>query len=456
MKNIYLNEVILATEGKCESQVQNLLVNDICTDSRKVKSGDLFIALEGEFFDGHEFINSAVQKGAIAVMASKTVFMEKNVPVIMVADTSKALLDLASFYRQRFKKPVIAVTGSVGKTSTKDMIASVISEKLNVHKSQGNFNNEIGLPITIFQWEENHDAMVVEMGMRGLGEIRTLTHIAKPTIAVITNIGVSHLERLGTKENILKAKLEIAEGLDDDGVLILNANDPLLFNLEKNLSKKIIYVGMNTKADYTAYDVINNGESGVSFKVRLIGQEYNVHIPVVGQHNVLNALFGIACGMELGLSPEEIVSGIKNYCPEKMRGNILEKDGIKFINDCYNASPDSMKAAMEILHHLGAGKRSIAIIGNIFELGELAGEAHFEIGKMCRKYNVAFTAVIGENAQDVAGGIGESEKYQIFNSHEEIVSFMKNFLQPGDVVLIKGSRGMKLEKILDLWDTQAM
>jgi len=453
MENLYLDQVIRAVKGKCTSQVENIVINNVNTDSRKVKNGELFIALEGEFFDGHDFVKGAVAKGAAAVMVSKNIKEETRVPVIMVNDTAKALLDLASFYRKRFSKPVIAVTGSVGKTSTKDMITSVLSAKLNVHKSQENFNNNIGLPLTIFQLEAGHDAMVVEMGMRGLGEIRELTLTAAPTIAVITNIGVSHLERLGTQENILKAKLEIIEGLKDDGVLILNANDRLLAGINKNLVKTIIYVGVNTKADYAAYDVVNHGEYGVSFKISLNGKEYQVHIPVLGEHNIFNALFGIACGIELGLSPEHIISGLKNYVPEKLRCTMVEKNGIKFINDCYNASPDSMKAAMEILHHLGANRRSMAIIGNIFELGEIADKAHFEVGKLCRKYGIAFTAVIGENAQDVARGIGDPEKYKIFDSHEEIVKYMKRFTQPGDVILIKGSRGMKLEKILDLWDT---
>ncbi|ATW23633.1 UDP-N-acetylmuramoyl-tripeptide--D-alanyl-D-alanine ligase [Candidatus Formimonas warabiya] len=451
MESIYLDEIIQATGGKYAGTTKNILIHDVSTDSRKVKPGDLFIALEGEFFDGHDFIKDAVHKGAQAVLASKPVTV-KQVPVILVADTSKALLDLAAFYRQKFPIPVIAVTGSVGKTSTKDMIASILSAKLNVHKSKGNYNNNIGLPLTIFQLEAKHDAMVVEMGMRGLGEISELTRIAKPSLAVITNIGVSHLERLGTQENILKAKLEILAGLEDNGVLILNANDPLLCKVDPNVAKNIVYVGVNTPAHYTAYDVRNRGEEGISFKLNLGGQEYDIQIPAVGEHNVSNALFGIACARRLGLSPEQIISGIKNYTPEKMRCTLIEKNGITFLNDCYNASPDSFKAALEILHHLASGKRALAIIGNIFELGEIASAAHFEVGRLCSKFQVAFTAIIGANAPDVARGIGDPSKYKIFDSHEEVVRYMKEFAKEGDVVLIKGSRGMKLEKILDLWE----
>jgi len=463
MESIYLNEVIRGVRGRCVKDSADIRLSGICTDSRKVKKGDLFIALIGENFDGHNFIKTAVEKGSEAVIASKAVDKEPAVPLIMVDDTAQALLDLAGFYRQRFREPVIAVTGSVGKTSTKDMISAVLSAKLQVHKTAGNFNNNIGLPLTIFQFEKNHDVMVVEMGMRGFGEIRSLTKVARPSIAVITNIGISHLERLGSQGNILRAKMEVVEGLGEKGILMLNGNDPLLSSVTKNLSaylpenfpkeslEKIVYVAVEKEADYTAYDLINLGEEGVSFKVKLKGEEYQFHIPAVGEHNVSNALFGIACGMELGLSPEEVVSGVGSYHSEKLRCDILEREGIKFINDSYNASPDSMKAALNILAKLAQGKRSVAIIGNIFELGDMAGPGHFQVGKMCRELNVDFTAIIGENAQDVAQGISDKEKYRIFKNHEEIVDYLKGYLKKGDVVLIKGSRGMRMEKILELW-----
>jgi len=451
MKNIYLNEVISGVHGDCRYDTPDFLIKSISTDSRKVKKGDLFIALEGENFDGHDFIGSAVEKGAAAVIAHKPVPGELAVPVITVADTGQALLDLAELYRQKFSQPVIAVTGSVGKTSTKDMIAAALSAKLHVHKTQANFNNNIGLPLTILAWEEAHDAMVVEMGMRGFGEIRALTRAARPDIAVITNIGISHVERLGSKENILKAKLEIVEGMGAKGVLMLNANDPLLRKAGSYFKGKTVYVGREIDADYTAYNLVNQGEEGVSFKIKLKGQEYKFHIPALGEHHVSNALFGIACGMELGLSPEEIVAGVASFRPEKLRGDILERSGIKFINDCYNASPDSMKAALEALASLARGKKAVAVIGNILELGELAGPGHFQVGEMCRELGVDFTAIMGENAGDVARGIGDPRKYKIFDCHEEIVRYLKYWLKPGDVVLIKGSRGMKMEKILELW-----
>jgi len=452
MEKLNLREIIEVVNGETKGHSENLSIESINTDSRKKVNNSLFIALVGENFDGHDFVEGAVKNGAVAVIVSKTIDIEVNVPIIKVKDTLKALWEIASFYRQKLSKKVVAVTGSVGKTSTKDMISTVLSVDYNVHKSKGNFNNHIGMPITVLGMENEHDIMVVEMGMRGFGEIRELTNIAKPNIAVITNIGISHIERLGSKENILKAKLEIAEGLDDkNGVLVLNANDPYLKNVDKNVANKIIYIGIDVEADYTAYSVVDMGEKGIQFKVKINDKEYKVETPALGTHNVYNALYAIACGVELGMNIEGILEGIKRYKTEGMRLNIVEKDGITFINDCYNASPDSMKAGLQVLDSLSSNSRGFAILGNMFELGDMAKKAHYEVGKMCNQYNVYFTAVIGENAKDVGKGIDNPSKYKIFKTHEDIVNEMKNILKSGDVVLIKGSRGMEMEKILELW-----
>lgn len=451
MESLSLIEVIKAVCGQCPLAIEDTRINHVSTDSRKVERGNLYIALEGELFDGHDFVQDAIAKGAVAVIVSKPVEAVKNAVVILVENTLTALWQLATYYREQLAKPVVAITGSVGKTSTKDMVATILSAKYHIHKSQGNFNNHIGMPMTILGLEKNHDAIVVEMGMRGFGEIRTLTHIAKPSIAMITNIGLSHIERLESQENILKAKLEIVEGLDENGVLILNANDPLLAHVEQSITQRIVYIGVDTPADYMAHTVEDLGEEGVHFKIKLKNQEYDVQIPAVGKHNVYNVLFGIACGIELGMSPEEILEGIKKYQPEKMRLNLIEKDGIKFINDSYNASPDSMRAALQVLGSLAKGGRAIAILGNMFELGHMASSAHYDVGKMCVENNVDFTAIIGENAKDIALGISDSEKYKIFDTHEAIVLYMKESLRMGDVVLVKGSRGMQMERILELW-----
>lgn len=451
MEKLSLKEVIVAVHGQCTLAQEDMFVNDVCTDSRKIEKDNLYIALEGETFDGHDFIEAAILKGAIAVIASKPVQTTNEVPIIQVEDTLKALWALATYYREKLSKPVIAITGSVGKTSTKDIVATILSAKFDIHKSQGNFNNHFGMPLTMLGLEKKHDAIVVEMGMRGFGEISELTHIAKPNIAIITNIGLSHVERLGSQENILKAKLEIVEGLDENGVLIVNVNDLMLAKVDRNIAQKIITIGVDVPADYSAYSVVDHGEEGVSFKVKLMEKVYDVHIPAMGKHNVYNVLFGIACGIELGMMPEQILEGIKKYQPGKMRLNLLDKGGIKFINDSYNASPDSMKAALQVLNSLAKGGRAIAILGNMFELGHMASVAHSDVGKMCRENGVEFAALIGENATDIAQGIADSNLYRIFDTHEEIIHYMKDFLRTGDVVLVKGSRGMKMERILELW-----
>lgn len=456
MELLYIREVIEAVGGLCPEVVEDRSINQVSTDSRKVETGNLYIALVGETFDGHHFIETAIAKGAAAILASKPITSAIPIPIIQVEDTLKALWRLATYYREKLAKPVIAITGSVGKTSTKDMIATILSAKYAIHKSQGNFNNHIGMPLTILGLENKHDAIVVEMGMRGFGEISALTHIAKPTIAVITNIGLSHIERLGSQDNILKAKLEIVEGLAGNGLLILNANDPYLAQVDHSIANKVVTIGVDTSSNYQAYAITDLGEEGISFQINLKDKTYEVLIPSIGKHNVYNALFGIACGMELGMDPEEIIEGIKKYQPEKMRLNLIEKDGIKFINDAYNASPDSMKAALQVLASLSKnndlnGSKSIAILGNMFELGHMSSSAHFNVGEMCLENNIDFTAIIGENAQDIAQGISDPTKYKIFSTHEEIVHYMKNTLTSGDIVLIKGSRGMKMERILELW-----
>lgn len=458
MKSITLDEIAREVAGELRGDSSNLKIEQVSTDSRKVKPGDLFLALRGDLFDGHDFIPQAVAKGAGAVLAERHVLTDPALPFILVPDTRQAYLDLAKAYRQKFDKPVIAVTGSVGKTSTKNMIAAVLSAKLKVHKTAGNFNNEIGLPKTILEWREDQDVMVLEMGMRGQGEIRLLTGTARPNIAVITNIGVSHIERLGSRENILKAKMEIVEGMGEKGLLILNGNDPLLGEifatfpeLKNKFTGRILTVAVEKPADYTAFDLEHQGEAGVSFKVEIQGKTYPFHIAAPGEHHVANGLMGIACAMELGLSPEEAQAGMAGFRLETMRGEILELDGIQFINDCYNASPDSMKSALAVLKRLARGKKSVAVLGNIFELGAFAGPGHFQVGQMCRENDVDFTVLMGENAVDVAAGIDNEEKCRILASHEEIVSFLKAYLQPGDVVLLKGSRGMEMERILTLW-----
>jgi UDP-N-acetylmuramoyl-tripeptide--D-alanyl-D-alanine ligase len=451
MESISIIEIVEAINGQYNDNSSEVMVKNVCIDSRKVQPGDVYVSIIGEHFDGHDFIEEAIRKGAVALIVSKASDLSRQLPVIRVVDTVKAIAQLASYYRGKMAKPVIAVTGSVGKTSTKDMITTALSSDYLVHKTIGNFNNHIGLPLSIFGIEKRHDVVVLEMGMSSEGEIRYLTNIGKPNIAVITNIGVSHIQMLKTRENILKAKLEIIEGLEEDGLLILNANDDMLINVDKNLVNRMVYVGVDKEADYMAYEVEDFGEEGIQFKIDLNEETYQVRLKAMGTHNVTNALVGIACAMEMGLKPETFIPQLKTYESGKMRLNIVEKDGIKFVNDAYNASPDSMQSGLKVLKKIAQNGRSIAIIGNMLELGEVAQTAHCNVGKMCAALSIDFVAVIGANAKDVVQGIDGKCHSKIFETNEEIVAFMKDFLKPSDVVLLKGSRGMKMEQIITLW-----
>ncbi|MDD4495802.1 MAG: UDP-N-acetylmuramoyl-tripeptide--D-alanyl-D-alanine ligase, partial [Eubacteriales bacterium] len=383
MEPICCQEVLNAVEGTLESGDINILFKGISTDSRKIKSGDLFIPLEGENHDGHSYISGAINSGAAGTLTHKNTFSKNlkgteflnETAVVRVADTLKALGSLAAFYRNRFNIPVIAVTGSVGKTGTKDMIAAAMSTRRNVLKTAGNYNNEIGLPLTMFNLEGSHEAAVIEMGMSGFSEIGRLSTIARPDIAVITNIGMSHIEKLGSRENIMKAKLEVLEGMDFyKGLLLLNSDDELLSGIKGSRGIRTLYFGLESDADYKAFDVEIN-EFNSDFSINIKGKKYRVRIPVPGIHNVYNAAAAIAAATELGIEMDGIIEGLALYNPGNMRMNIVEKTGLKVINDTYNASPDSMKAAIDVMMKI-KGERRIAVLGDMLEMGIWAEKAH--------------------------------------------------------------------------------
>lgn len=428
-------------------------VSDVSIDSRNIPEGCLFIPIVGERFDGHDFLPDALNKGAKAALSSKEAEEADGKTIILVKDTSKALRELAAWYRSHFDIPVVGITGSVGKTSTKDMIYSVLSQKYNVLKTQGNFNNEIGLPLTIFKMDETHEAAVIEMGMSNFGEISRLTNIARPNVAVITNIGVSHIENLGSRENILKAKLEIAEGFSEKGTLIINNDDDMLSTIKsvKNV-RKIVSFGINSDCDIKATDIRNKGEKGVSFSVSINGTSYGADIPVPGIHNIYNALAGIGAGLELGLTPEQILSGISRFSPGKMRMNITDTGKYKVINDCYNASPQSMEAALKVLSDIGGSGRKVAILGDMLELGDYSEKGHIDVGRICSKFADILVAC-GSSAVNIAkgaaeAGMGENSVYY-YSTTQEAISSIRDILKDCDTILVKGSRGMKMEEIAE-------
>jgi len=439
------------TQGRLRA-AEGIGVSKISIDSRQDNTGSLFVAIPGERFDGHDYVQQAVNNGATLVLAQEGKNIPDNIPAVFVPDTVKALGLLASAYRDLFKIPVVAVTGSVGKTSTKEMIASILSAKFRVHKTKGNFNNEIGLPLSVLELEDHHEAAVFELGMRGFGEISELSRIVKPDIAVITNIGITHIERLGTRQNILKAKLEILDGMDKDGTVVLNGDDELLSGLKGLLPHKTVFYGINEGNDILAYDLCRKGEAGVSFKVQSPQEDTEYFVPAPGIHNVHNALAGLAVARILGMTESEIKEGMAAYTGERLRLSIEEKDGIKFINDSYNAAPSSMKAALDVLNDIGKGKRKWAVLGDMLELGDYSEDAHREIGRLVSTLGIDYLVGIGKDARYYVKGTEENQDNRttaiLFDSISDARNYIQTLMQKDDVLLFKGSRMMKLDVLV--------
>lgn len=421
-------------------------VEVISTDSRDC-NGALFIALTGERFDGNDFIPSACEGGALGYISSKECECTGCNFALKVDDTNRALLRIASYYRKKFDIKVTGLTGSVGKTTTKELVAAVLETEKRVLKTQGNFNNEVGLPLTLFGIREYHQAGVIEMGMSNFGEISRLTDCARPDVAIITNIGESHIENLKSREGILKAKCEIFEGLASDGVAVLNGDDELLYGIKKDLPFDTIYCGIeNASCDIVAGDIIS-GNEGVSFTVD--GKRYSINL--VGRHNVLNALIAIATGRIYGLSDESIAKGLASYETSGIRQSITEKDGIKVITDCYNAAPKSVRAAVDVLCDIAKG-RKVAVLGDMAELGDNSAQYHRQTGEYAASSGVDELVLVGRFAKHTAEGAKEANpdcKVSTFDNNTDAASYLEGTLSAGDTVLFKGSRVMKMEEIAE-------
>lgn len=447
------SELVEAVGGKLLWGKPGINFYGVTTDSRKVTKDNLFIPLIGEKFDGHDYIEQCFNAGATVCLTSKQIPTVIGCSAILVDDTAKALRDLAAWYRRKFDIPVVGITGSVGKTSTKDMVSCVLSQQYKVLKTQGNFNNEIGLPLTVFNIDYSHEAAVIEMGMSGFGEISRLTAIARPHIAIITNIGVSHIEKLGSQEGILKAKLEILEELDKDGLVVLNGDDPLLSSLKGKLSFRTVFYGMNVGSDYTALNYQPKGEQGTTFEISVNDCLYNVEIPVPGIHNVYNALAAIAAGIEMKIPMEIIINGIKQFSPGNMRQSIINHNGIKIINDAYNASPQSMQAAINVLQEISSDSRSIAVLGDMFEMGDMSKDMHYSVGDFIKNKKINYLVTVGQDSRMISQAVADYGNSQTeihhFENNKEALKYILGIVMPGDYILIKGSRGMKMEEIAD-------
>lgn len=423
-------------------------ITRVSIDSRDVDENTLFFAIKGERFDGHDFINDVAEKGVGAIVSHKKI--NANAPVILVEDTKKALLDFASYYRHSFDNlVVIGLTGSVGKTTTKEMTACVMSQKYKTLKTEGNFNNEIGMPRTIFRLDSSYECAVLEMGMDGFGQISELTNSAHPDCGIITNIGVSHIENLGSRDGILKAKLEILEGMKKGSSLFVNGDNDKLRDLVSN-EYKIVKFGIdNEKCDYLATD-IKEKDYSTEFVVRWENHSQKVIIPTVGIHNVYDALSAFAVGIHYGISPESISEGLTDYTPSGMRQRIKEINGITVIEDCYNASPDSQKAGLNTLCKVANG-RKIAVLGDMLELGNYTETAHRTVGEYAAECRIDELYTFGKSSEyiaDSAKKCGLKNAFS-FTDKSEITKALLNDLKKGDTVLFKASRGMKLEEIFE-------
>lgn len=465
-----INEIIKATSGKLCGEWFNLdepIVSGACNDTRKILPGNLFVAIK-DVRDGHDFINNAIEGGATAVLISDTKCLPLSIPAILVEDTVKALGLLASYYRVRQNFKVVGVTGSVGKTSTREIIATALRSGLKVHSTPSNQNNEIGMPLTILSAPSDTDVLVLEMGMRLLGEIDYLTNIAKPDIALITNIGCSHIGRLGSRENILKAKTEIINGLRDNGLLIINGDDSYLEGFVKSNSNVDYRIGSVsaesrrvTDAVFEACNIVISSEGkGTSFDLGIIESNEesisleNVKISCVGICHVRNCLFALYIAKELGLDLEKVKEALFTYTVLPGRGNVVKTKRFTIIDDAYNASFESMRAAFENINAMnvrGKSVRKVLALGCILELGDFASSIHKDVGTELAKYNFDRILVTGDNKDDIKEGYmkvkGDSSKIFLFDSTDDMRLALTEELSDGDIVLFKGSNAFGLQKM---------
>lgn len=446
-----LAEIAKITDGELFYSNSELIKN-ISLDSREIEAGTLFIAIKGERFDGHDFIGKAFEDGAAAIVCERIPYKVKG-NVILVDNSLYAFGSIAKNHKRLVGPLTVGITGSVGKTTTKQFIYSVLAEKYNTHKTDGNFNNEIGMPITILRMPCDTEALVLEMGMSFKGEISRLSQIAEPDIAVITNVGSSHIENLGSREGIRDAKMEIAHGLKEGGKLVLNGDEPLLSGVEG-----AVYVSMeNENSDYRPVNIVEN-DGGYSFDIMTPGGvSCGYKINLLGIHNVYNAVLSYAVGKLAGLSDDEIKTGLLNFENAAMRQNIYENKGYTIIEDCYNASPESMNASLKVLCTKAKGGRSIAVLGDMLELGEYSKQLHRSVGESVAKLGIDKLFAFGPYAENIAmaavdAGMKAEDavSFTDLENAEDFAMLIGAQVREGDTLLFKASRGVKLERITAL------
>ncbi len=470
MENCKIRELIKTVSGKIIQGNQDCLISRISIDSRTLIPGDLFFAIIGPSFDGHDFIIEAFNKGAMGVVACKSAStllqnkqIDKDKIIIEVKDTLSALQDWSKHYKDKFKTFNICVTGSNGKTTTKEIIAHILSQEFPLLKTSGNYNNEIGIPLTLLWLKKSHKLLVAEMGMRGLGEIKTLANFIPPDLAVITNIGEAHIGLLGSKDNIFKAKSELLQSLDKDGIAILNRDDPYFFKMLKIVEGKKVYTfGIENRSDIKARNIRMVTDKGMRFTLEVQNDKSReIYFPLLGRYNIYNTLAASAVAFALGMELDLIERRLSSFKPLDLHMQLSNfYNGIKILNDSYNANPISVKSALETLSEVAQNNRKIAILGDMLELGEKTDFYHREVGKEVTELSIDTLITVGRGGKIIAQSSKEKgmaeERVFSFEKNEKRILAKKllNLTKPGDFILLKGSREMKMEEILEFWQKE--
>ena len=451
MNSLPLSQIAQLAGGSISSGDQTVVVNKVSTDSRTLKSSELFVALRGENFDGHNFVESAAQIGAAGAIVESTWNGEipKNFALIRAKDTLQAYQDLAANYRKSLMLKVVAITGSNGKTSTKDFTAAVLAHRFRVTKTEGNFNNHVGLPRTILEATSADEIGVWEIGMNHPGEIATLAKVAAPDVAIITNIGVAHIEFMGSREKIAEEKAALAEAVGADGAIILNADDLFTKTIASRARRKVILAGTNS-GSIQAAEITQSG-TGADFTILEGAHRCRAQLSVPGLHMVQNALLAVAAGRAFGLSLEECAAELAAAPLTRARSQIKDIGGVQFLDDSYNANPDSMKAALRTLVELDADGKRIAVLGEMHELGDQSERGHREVGETAAALKIDQLIAIGDIAAAIADAAGQAglRKTTVVKSTSEAAEVLGEIAAPGDLVLIKGSRAARTEEVIE-------
>lgn len=442
MKPITLREVAAACNGTLHGDPE-IQITSIVTDSRQAKEGSLFAAIRGARADGHRFIPMTVEQGAACALCEEA--PEVDAPYILVESTLVALKGIAAYYRSLFTIPFIGITGSVGKTSTKEFISTVLAQKYKVHKTSGNFNNELGVPITLFGLEADHEVAVIEMGISGFGEMTRLSKMVRPDISVITNIGYCHLENLGDRDGVLKAKTEMFTYLKENGAIILCHDDDKLSTVTEYKGIRPIFYGTGDEP-FRAENIVEKGFEGIDCTLIHDDMRIDVTLPTMGRHNVLNALCAMAVGVQLGLTADEIRRGLESFHNVGARNKVVKTEALTIIDDSYNANPTSTKASLNTLSKLSG--RRVAILGDMKELGVDELSLHHGVGEHAKKVGIDLLIAVGPLSKATAEGYGDGAYY--FADVESCIAAVNDLLQPGDTVLVKASHSMQFEKIVEV------